>query len=114
MGYEHKKYNGNVWAGARPKLSADLCCDGCDEKCKLSLVLQVKNQGYRPRKGSQRFVINPEVYAGDKKIYDMGVFASVKPFANEIVVDFDVRNAELIYQNALLWCRKTCKHSKLR
>ena len=115
MPYEYKKSKGQVWGvGTRPKLPADLCCDGCDEKCRFSLSLQVEDQKYKPRKGSQQFVIKPAISAGDKNLYKLGMFACVRHFANEIGVDFDLRNAEAIYQNALHWCRKTCKHSKMR
>ncbi len=98
----------------RPKLPSDLCCDGCGERCKLDLRLEVENLKYKPRSGEQKFVIKTALYAGDKKLYNESVFANVKHFANEITVNFDGRNAEALYRNALVWCRMTCKHSKVR
>ncbi|MBQ8294535.1 MAG: hypothetical protein IJX89_04075 [Alphaproteobacteria bacterium] len=114
MSYEYKKSKGNVLDRTCLKLSADLCCDGCDEKCKVSLSLQVQDQKYKPRKGSQKFVIKPVIYVGDKQLYEMLMVARVNPYATGIEVCFNGCNAKMIYQNALYWCRKTCKHSKLR
>ncbi len=116
MPYEYKKGKDIVWNGSepRPKLPRGLRCDGCDEKCKLSLSLQVQDQKYQPRSGTQRFVIKPIIRAGDKVLRKVHTRASVKDFPNEIVVRFGCGNAKWYYQKALLWCRKNCKHSKLR
>ncbi len=118
MAYErdYKKTEKEVLAAykERPKLPSDLCCDGCGEHCKLDLRLEVENLKYKPRSGEQKFVIKTALFAGDKKLYNESVFASVKHFANEITVNFDGRNAEALYRNALVWCRMTCKHSKVR
>ena len=114
MPYEYKEGNNKVWTKTRSKLPADLCCDGCDERCKLSLSLQVEDKKYKPKTGSQQFVLKPIVRAGDRELYNICMFAIVKDFASEVRINFNDCNAKVIYQNALDWCRKTCKHSKLR
>ena len=114
MGYEYKKSKKAVCGDERPKLPADLCCDGCDEKCKLSLSLQIKDKGYNRRKGSQLFDVEPIVRAGDRELYNPGLYARVNHYLKEITVDFNCDNAKRIYQNALHWCRMNCKHSKMR
>ncbi len=97
-----------------PRLTSDLSCDGCGERCRFSIKLDIQDCGFHPRKGNQKFVINPVVYAGDVKLYDCGVSARVGHYPNEITVDFDNFRAETLYRNALAWCRETCKHSKMR
>lgn len=114
MPYEYKEGNNKVWTKTRSKLPADLCCDGCDERCKLSLSLQVEDKKYKPKTGSQQFVLKPIVRAGDRELYKICMFAIVKNFASEVRINFNDCNAKVIYQNALDWCRKTCKHSKMR
>ncbi len=114
MSYEYKKNQNGVWDRKSRKLSAGLCCDGCDEKCKLSLDLQIEDKKYKPRSGTQYFVIKPIMRVGDKKLPKVALLPSVKQYPNEIVVRFACSNAKWYYLEALLWCRKTCKHSKLR
>jgi len=116
MPYEYKKGKDNVWneSEPEPKLPRGLRCDGCDEKCKLSLSLQVQDQKYQPRSGTQRFVIKPIMRVGDKKLTKLALLPCVKQYPNEIEVRFFYVNAKWYYQQALLWCRKNCKHSKMR
>ena len=97
-----------------PKLTSDLSCDGCVERCKFSIKLEVEDCGFHPRHGNQKFVIKPAVYVGDIKLYNRDVRAKIGHFSNEITVDFDNFRAEVLYRNALAWCRGTCKHSKSR
>lgn len=116
MPYEYKKSKDNVWDEdeSELKLPRGLCCDGCDEKCKLSLDLQIEDKKYKPRSGTQYFVIKPIMRVGDKKLPKVALLPSVKQYPNEIVVRFACSNAKWYYLKALLWCRKTCRHSKLR
>ena len=117
MPYEYKKSNDHMWMCLdEPKLDFpdSLCCDECDEKCKLSLDLQIEDKKYKPRSGTQYFVIKPIMRVGDKKLPKVALLPSVKQYPNEIVVRFFCGNAKWYYQQALLLCRKTCRYSRLR
>ncbi len=98
-----------------PDLAPDLCCDGCGEHCQFSLQLQVKDKGFNPIKGSQKFVIKPVMFAGGVKLFDVGLYnVGVDNCGKDLTIDFYNRNAEDGYKTALKWCRVTCKNSKVR
>lgn len=107
------------------KLEFPYTCDGCDEKCALSVNLRAvpavtKFAGYCK---SMMFAVIPEMCAGDKKLFEFpvnrpnvyyphGCNLSVFQICGDTMLCLnDVRD---MYQSALLWCRKTCVHSKFR
>ncbi len=76
----------------------DLCCDGCAEHCQLSAKFIVYDAFVKPGFKKETF-IDVVMYAGDVRL----VFA--EPVPDSIT---------MAHKIALKWCRKTCKHSKLR
>ena len=100
-------------------------CDGCAEKCQLSVNLCTVPTDTRFCCGvdSVRFKIVPEMCAGDKKLFEFPVNRPnvYYPHGCNLTV-FQVLGdtslclceAEDRYKSALMWCRATCKHSKMR
>lgn len=100
-------------------------CDGCAERCQLSVNLRTVPTETRfcCGVGSVRFKVVPEMYAGDKKLFEFPVNRPnvYYPHGCNLTV-FRVwgdaflclNEAKDRYKSALMWCRRTCKHSKLR
>ena len=107
------------------KLEFPYTCDGCDEKCALSVNLRTvpSEPRFVGNIKSMFFKVVPEMRAGDKKLFEFpvnrpnvyyphGCNLSVFQICGDTMLCLnDVRD---MYQSALLWCRKTCVHSKFR
>lgn len=100
-------------------------CDGCAEKCKLSVNLRTVPSETRFVGGirSMLFKVVPEMYAADKKLFDFpvnrpnvyyphGCNLSVYQICGDVALCFN--EACDRYKSALVWCRKTCAHSNMR
>lgn len=99
----------------KPELPADLCCDGCDTHCKLSMQLNVRDEKFMPESGKQNFYVKPVIYAGGVEVHDCSLTASKSVIANLVgELPIEIWNADCLYKDALAWCRATCKHSKMR
>lgn len=93
-------------------LTSDLRCDGCDERCQLSMKLVVRGF-YNHGDKKQEFYLKPgymepEMYVGNVKL-NMGFNRPVLGYAQVAI-----SNAESAYKTALAHCRRTCRHSKMR
>lgn len=98
----------------KPELPADLCCDGCETHCKLSMQLNVRDEKFMPESGRQNFYVRPVIYAGGVEAYYCGLAAANTATILESETMIEIWNADCLYQDALAWCRATCKHSKMR
>lgn len=119
MSYERNYKKGMIDVQAqykkRPELTSGLCCDGCDKFCPFELTLQVLNTPFNPGSGNLKFYVKPVMFVGDTKLYDVDAHtARVACYPKRVEINFYNRNAEHLYQDALAWCRVTCKHSKVR
>ncbi len=107
------------------KLEFPYVCDGCAEKCKLSMNFHTLSTEARffGDIGTEFFMVIPEMYAGDKKLFEFpvnrpnvyyphGCNLSVFQICGDVALCF--KEARDRYKSALIWCRKTCAHSKLR
>lgn len=106
-----RDYRRNISNADDTNLPRDLCCDGCDEHCRISISLDVKGE-YLRQEGCQVFWIKPVLYAGNVKLYDS--VQSPQYYVGATCTTVQMPNAECTYKYALALCRKTCKHSKLR
>ena len=107
------------------KLEFPYTCDGCGERCPLSANLRTvpSEPRFVGNIKSMFFKVVPEMRAGDKKLFEFpvnrpnvyyphGCNLSVFQICGDTMLCLnDVRD---MYQSALLWCRKTCVHSKFR
>ena len=131
MPYEYKK-NENIDKDkilqndiGRVDLEFPYTCDGCGERCLLSANLRTVPS--EPRFvgdiKSMFFKVVPEMYAGDKKLFEFpvnkpnvysrrGCNLSVYQICG--VTSLCLNEVSDWYKSALVWCRFTCKHSKLR
>lgn len=98
----------------KPKLPADICCNGCETHCNLSIGLNVRNGDFMPESGKQNFYVKPVIYAGGVELYGCGLAASKSAELLTAETMIEICNADLLYQDALAWCRATCKHSKVK
>lgn len=100
-------------------------CDGCAERCPLSMNLRAVPVETRfcCGVGAAFFKVVPEMYAGDKKLFEFPVNRPnvYYPHGCNLSVFRVMGGASLClneaydrYKSALMWCRRTCKHSKLR
>ena len=114
MPYKHdyrtsvKDVNNDMWAR---ELSRDLRCDGCDERCKLSMRLKTNGE-YNYHFGRQSFHMCPTMYAGDTELFESERQPKVSMAVTGFVVSFPA--AEQTFQYAMAYCRKTCLNSKWR
>ena len=107
------------------KLEFPYTCDGCGERCLLSANLRTVPS--EPRFvgdiKSMFFKVVPEMRVGDKKLFEFpvnrpnvyyprGCNLSVYQICGDTKLCLD--DMCYWYKSALVWCRKTCKHSKLR
>lgn len=99
----------------KPKLPADLCCNGCKTHCKMSIEFKVISEKFMPESGKQNFYVEPVIYAGGVKVYNCAKNVAMTVLMNlGDKLPIEIWNADLLYQDALAWCRATCKHSKVR
>lgn len=100
-------------------------CDGCAEKCSLSVNLRTVPTEIRfcCDVGSARFKVVPEMYAGDRKLFEFPVNRPnvYYPHGCNLTVfqvwgdtSLCLNEAFDRYKSALMWCRGTCRHSKMR
>ena len=131
MPYEYKK-NENIDKDkilqnniGNVDLEFPYACDGCDERCRLSVNLRAVPTETRfcCGVGSVRFKVVPEMYAGDKKLFEFPVNRPnvYYPHGCNLTVfqvcgdtSLCLNEANDRYKSALVWCRKNCAHSKLR
>ncbi|MBR2412622.1 MAG: hypothetical protein IKB10_03085 [Alphaproteobacteria bacterium] len=131
MPYEYKK-NANVDESLiiqnpfrEIKFDFPYVCDGCAEKCAVSVNLRTEPMTASFTGDVQRmlFRVQPEMYAGDKKLFDFPVNRRnvYYPRGSNMSVLYTLGDSILSlnevydrYKSALVWCRKTCKHSKMR
>lgn len=92
-------------------LTHDLCCDGCAEHCRISINLDV-NGKYLRHEGTQVFYITPVVYAGAVRLYESEQCPQY--YVGATCTTAQMPFAERTYKHALAYCRKTCRHSKMR
>lgn len=100
-------------------------CDGCDEKCAMSVNLRAEptRAAFVGDEKSMLFRVTPEMYAGDKKLFEFPVNRPnvYYPRGSNLSVLY-LLGASMLrldevcdrYKSALVWCRFMCKHSKLR
>ena len=131
MSYEYQK-NVNVDEGQiiqnpfrEIKFDFPYVCDGCDEKCAMSVNLRAEptRAAFVGDEKSMLFKVTPEMYAGDKKLFEFPVNRPnvYYPRGSNLSVLY-LLGASMLrldevydrYKSALVWCRKTCRHSKLR
>lgn len=98
----------------KPKLPADLCCNGCETRCKFSMELNVRSGDFMPESGRQNFYVRPVIYAGGVKAYGCGLESGTSAETLTAETLIEIWNADCLYQGALAWCRATCKHSKVK
>ena len=100
-------------------------CDGCDERCALSVNLRTvpSEARFAGDIKSMFFKVIPEMYVTNKKLFDFpvnrpnvyyprGSNLSICQICGDTMVCLD--EAYDRYKSALVWCRKTCRHSRLR
>lgn len=131
MPYEYKK-NENIDKDkilqndiGQVDLEFPYTCDGCDERCKLSAKLctvPIETKFVSDIK-SMFFRVVPEMYAGDKKLFEFPVNkpnvyyrrgCNLRVYQICGVTSLCLNEVSDRYKSALMWCRKTCAHSKLR
>jgi hypothetical protein len=108
-----RKYNKSILSVEKAAvLPKDLRCDCCDERCLLSLRLQVDDK-YNYKEGVQVLYVKPAMFVGDKEI--MGAdYLGYSIYRSVNCTTFTFTWADYAYKRALSYCRKTCKHSKMR
>ncbi len=100
-------------------------CDGCAEKCPLLANLRTVPSETRfvGDIKSMFFKVVPEMHAGDKKLFEFPVNRPNVYYPRgcnlsvyQICGDTNLCLDEVYdwYKRALAYCRKTCKHSKMR
>ena len=122
-GVDEKKILTNPYRNL--ELEFPYVCDGCTEKCPLSVNLHAVPTDTRfcCGVGSMLFKVVPEMYVGDKKLFEFpvnrpnvyyphGCNLSVLRILGDVTLCLD--GAYDRYKSALIWCRMTCKHSKMR
>ena len=112
MPYECK-YKKNILSVEKAsELPKDLRCDCCDERCQLSVRLEVDGN-YNRKEGVQVLYARPGLFVGDKKI--MGTdYLGYSIYQSVNCTTYTFTWADYAYKRALAYCRKTCKHSKIR
>ena len=111
MPYEYKfnkKYKGYVVTGN----VTNLHCAGCAERCEISMRLHVR-PGFNDVDGAQSFFVSPVMYAGNVRLYKPVMFyGSAQMNGGDVSIRYPA--AKTTYKEALFYCQKTCKHSKMR
>ena len=94
-------------------LPDDLCCDGCAEKCQMSIQLEINNNKYNKIEKNQIIYAEPVMFVGNKKLPDVEYLSANTQKAGD-GVKMELFFADVAYRYALGMCRKTCKNSRVK
>jgi hypothetical protein len=95
------------------KLTDDLCCDGCEERCLMSIQLEINNKKYNKIEKNQIIYAEPVMFVGNKKLPDVEYLSANTQRVGD-GVRMELFFADVAYRYALALCRKTCKNSRVK